>query len=148
MPFFANKKSTAGLVSLSNTRVFGLESGTSQAIHRPEVPSFWALMIDTAGPGELRSALDSDAEILDYMLQIGALNPALAAKLRELPPEERLHRFIHHTGERSRIIPPCLPSRCGTSWTSGGSGSRLCPSTPRSPPAAPSSSSAPPSVTR
>jgi hypothetical protein len=32
MPFFANKKSTAGLVSLSNTRVFGLESGTSQAI--------------------------------------------------------------------------------------------------------------------
>src|SRR5919108_546355 len=43
MPFFANKKSTAGLVSLSNTRVVGLESGTSQAIHRPEVPSFWVL---------------------------------------------------------------------------------------------------------
>jgi hypothetical protein len=29
-------------VSLSNTRVFGLESGTSQPIHRPEVPSLWA----------------------------------------------------------------------------------------------------------
>ena len=29
---FANKKSTAGRVSLSNTRVFGLESGTLRAI--------------------------------------------------------------------------------------------------------------------
>src|ERR671914_2819788 len=42
MPFFANEKNTAGRVSLSNTRVFGLESGTFRAIHRPEAPSFWA----------------------------------------------------------------------------------------------------------
>jgi amino acid adenylation domain-containing protein len=68
-------------------------------------------MIDTAGPGDLLSPFESDAEILAYMLQIGALNSALAAKLRELPPEERLHRFIQHTGERSRLIPPLPPEQ-------------------------------------
>ena len=29
-------------MSVSNTRVFGLESGTFRAIHRPEAPGFWA----------------------------------------------------------------------------------------------------------
>jgi hypothetical protein len=51
MRIAANEESTAGLVSLSNTRVFDLESGTFRAIHRPEAPRFGAFW-RRAGEGQ------------------------------------------------------------------------------------------------
>jgi len=68
-------------------------------------------MMDTAAPSEMPSLLEGDADIVVYLHRIGALDAPLAEELRELSPTEQLARFIQHTGQRTRILPPLPPEQ-------------------------------------
>jgi amino acid adenylation domain-containing protein len=83
----------------------------AQILHAQGQNAFVAMM-DTGGPGNMPLPIaDGDAGIVAYLCDIGALDPALAAEIRDLPPEEQLGRFVRHTGQRSRILPPMPPEQ-------------------------------------
>jgi len=100
-PYYLGGMSFGGLVAYEMAQILQTQ-GQEVAL---------VVMIDTPGPGEMPASLNSDAEIIAYLLDLGALDPALAAEICELAPEEQLARFIRSTGQATRIVPPMPPEQ-------------------------------------
>ena len=65
-------------------------------------------MIDTPGPDQMPVPLTTDAEILAYLLQVGANIEVNLDELRQLEPDEQLRYFLSKQKHKDKPLLPEL----------------------------------------
>ncbi len=83
----------------------------AQQLHALDQQVALLTMIDTPGPNQTIVELETDVEILAYLLQIGANISVSLDELKQLEPDEQLHYFMEqakNSANTNRILPTDL----------------------------------------